>query len=344
MATIKDIALKAGVSASTVSNVLHGNTARVSPQTLEKVRAILKAENYAPNMGAVILARNNSKIVGVIMFVEPRPNETVIEDPFTATVLGAIEEGVRESGHFLMIRTTADKDEVLRLAATWKLAGLILLWVPSDVCSAIQESTDTPVVFIDCYFNDDGLPYHNVGLADEDGGYLVARYLLSMGHERFAFLANTPDFSGNESARVRGIARALSERGLLFGPEHLIKISKDKETRHGQYREILADRRNYTALFFSADYYAADAIVFFQDNGIDVPARMSVVGFDDNHYARLVSPRLTTVQQDVFTRGKRAVEMLMALVSGTETSEAVVRYPVRLVVRDSVRRIDGTAD
>ncbi|HOV62594.1 MAG TPA: LacI family DNA-binding transcriptional regulator, partial [Spirochaetia bacterium] len=68
MATIKQIAQKAGVSPTTVSNVLHGNTAKVSPATRKKIQAIIREEKYAPNMGAIILAHSNSRIIGVIIF------------------------------------------------------------------------------------------------------------------------------------------------------------------------------------------------------------------------------------------------------------------------------------
>ena len=85
MATIKQIAELAGVSPTTVSNVLNGNKAKVSPLTRRKVETVLKEQNYAPNMAAHILGQNRSRIIGVIMFMEPRRNETVLSDPFSSS-------------------------------------------------------------------------------------------------------------------------------------------------------------------------------------------------------------------------------------------------------------------
>ena len=337
--TIKKIAQKAGVSPTTVSNVLHGRTAKVSEETRERIQELLRREQYAPNMGAMILASSNSRIVGVIIFQQPRRDETVLEDPFAATILGSMEHEISRSGYFMMLRTTSDKDEVVRLARTWKLDGLVLLWVPGEVCRVIVQDVDTPTVFIDCYFNDDGQGYHNIGLEDKKGGYEMARYLLSMGHRDILFLANDRLQPGVDMARFEGCREACLEEGLDLGYDRFVAVSKDSGKREELYQGLAAQPLPYTALFFSADYYAAEALAFFQDRGLRVPDRISIAGFDDNHLSRITSPRLTTVRQDVYRKGQDAIDMLMALIRGEAVEEADVRLPVRLVVRDSVRRL-----
>lgn len=339
MSTIKHIARRAGVSPTTVSNVLHGNTAKVSPATREKVQAILREEKYAPNMGAIILAHSNSRIVGVIIFQEPRDNETVLEDPFASTILGALESEIRRNGYFLMLHVTCDEDEVVRLSKTWKLDGLILLWVPDGVCDIISGSIDTPVVYVDCYFTAAKRVYHNIGLDDRQGGYEMTRHLLSLGHRDIVFLANAPIFPGGDKARFDGCRAAFEERGLSLGNDRFVPLPKDSRERHSLYRRLMAEPFPYTALFFSADYYAAEAISFFQARNVDVPQELSVAGFDDNIFARLICPPLTTVHQDVRQKGRLAASMLMSLIRGEPISEVDIRLPVRLEIRDSVRKI-----
>ncbi len=339
MSTIKEIAKKAGVSATTVSNVIHGNTAKVSPATLEKVQSILNEENFAPNMGAVILAHSNSRIIGVIMFMEPRSDETVLQDPFTSTILGAIELEIRRDNYFMMLHTTCDKDEVLRLAATWKLAGMILLWVPGEICGSITKSTDTPIVFIDCYFENDGQRYHNIGLDDKRGGYEMTRYLISMGHTKIAFLANAQEFPSGDYVRFAGYRQAFIEKGLTVSEDNFIPLSKKAGERYELYHRFVTQPVPFTALFFSADYYAVDAINYFLEQDVSVPAQISVAGFDNNTYSRFIRPRLTTVHQDVFLKGQSAVSMLLGLIRGEPQPETDVRLPVRLEIRDSVAKI-----
>jgi len=339
MSTIKKIAQKAGVSPTTVANVLHGNLAKVSPATREKVQSIIQEEKYAPNMGAIILAHSNSRMIGVIMFMEPRRDETVLDDPFSSAILGAMEREIRDNGYYLMLHTTSDLDEVVRLSKTWKLDGLVLVWVPGDVGRIISESIDTPLVYIDCYFSNEEKVYHNIGLEDTRGGYEIARYLLSMGHTDIIFLANNPLFPGGDPARFDGCREAFFEKGLILEENRYLPLPKDRQGREVLYHTLADDPSTYTALVFSADYYAAEAISCLQDYNVEIPGSISVTGFDDNVFSRLVRPRLTTVHQDSGEKGRRAICMLMKLIRNEPLEETNVRLPVRLEIRDSVRKI-----
>jgi len=338
MATIKNIARLAGVSPTTVSNVLHGKVDKVSPAVRDRVRAIIDEENYTPNQGAVMLVRSRSRIVGVILFMEPRSGSTAIEDPFVATIIGTLESEIRRAGFFMMLRATSDKDEVLRLAATWKLAGLVMLCVPSEVSSAIVRRIASPIVFVDCYFPDDGQAYHSIRLDDIGGGFEMTRYILSLGHSRVAFMANAADFPSVDSARYEGYRQAFTEAGLEEPAGGLVVVPKDQGERLALYHRLGTEPFAFSALFFSADYYAVEAIDYLSGLGVDIPGRLSVAGFDDNWFSRLSRPRLTTVHQDVVDKGKAAAEMLMRLIHKEPVPSSEVRLPVRLEIRDSVRR------
>ncbi|MGE4583663.1 MAG: LacI family DNA-binding transcriptional regulator [Sphaerochaeta sp.] len=339
MSTIKEISQKAGVSPTTVANVLYGRTGKVSTATREKVQAIIEAEKYAPNMGAMMLLRNNSKIIGVIMFTEPRHNETVLEDPFSSAILGAMEREIRSNGYFMMLYITSDEDEVVRLSKAWKMDGLVLVWVPGNICRIINSSVDVPLVYIDCFFNDDAHVYHNIGLEDKQGGYEVTRYLLSMGHTNILFLPCNPIFPGGDSERFAGCRQAFTERGLVLPDNASRPLPYDRVKREKIYLQIADKHSGYTALVFSSDYYAAEALTFFQDQGISVPGDISITGFDDNIFSQLVTPRLTTVHQDSSEKGRLAIQMLMKLIHGEPVPEERIRLPIHLQVRDSVKKL-----
>jgi LacI family transcriptional regulator len=344
MSTIKDIAESAGVSPTTVANVLHGNFARVSRATRERVERVIAEKKYAPNMGAMILAQSSSKIIGVIMFMEPRWEESVLEDPFSSAILGAMERDIRDNGYYVMLHTTSDEEEVVRLSKAWKLAGLILVWVPGAVCRVIRSLIDTPVVFIDSYFSDTACTYYNVGLQDEHGGYMAARYLLSMGHRKMKFLANTRLFTGGDDARFKGFSRAYRERNLKLPKDCYRVLDRERGARKQFYLACAAPSDPCTALVFSSDYYAAEAVSTFQDHGIDVPSQISITGFDDNIFSRLVRPRLTTIHQNSSQKGHLAVSMLMKLIAGEPVSPPDIRLEVSLVVRDSAAKLIPQAD
>lgn len=340
MPTIKEIAQMIGVSPTTVSNVIQGNTKKVSPETLEKVRAMLKQEKYTPNMGAMILAQNNSRIVGIILFTEPRKNETLFEDPFNSAILGSLEQEIRANGYFTMLAATNNEEDVLRLASTWKLAGLVLLWTPEEISEKIVEQVTTPIVFVDCYFSRPKYNYYKVGLDDRRGGYEVCRYLLSMNHTNIALFTNDEQTDGSDMARFLGCRDAFSERDLIFPIDRFIPLSKDLKERETEYLKAVNGSFKFTACMFCSDYYAAEATLFYQDVGIAIPDQVSITGFDDNAFSRLVRPRITTVHQDVFKKGQIAIQTLIKLIKQEPVSEKEVRLPVALKIRDSVRKLE----
>ncbi len=339
MSTIKEISRKAGVSPTTVANVVYGRTSKVSAATREKVQAILEADKYAPNMGAMMLLRNNSKIIGVIMFTEPRHNETVLEDPFSSAILGAMEREIRNNGYYMMLYVSSDEQEVVRLSKAWKMDGLVLVWVPGNICRIINSSIDVPLVYIDCFFNDNDHVYHNIGLEDKKGGYEVAKYLLSMGHTNLLFLPCNPIFPGGDSERFSGCKEAFAEQGLTLGEDAKLPLPYDRTKREAIYLQITDKQARYTALMFSSDYYASEALTFLQERGVRIPQDISITGFDDNIFSRLVTPRLTTIHQDSSKKGLLAIQMLMKLINNQKVENARITLPVHLEVRDSVKKL-----
>jgi len=340
MSTIKQIAKKIGVSPTTVSNVIHGRYSKVSDKIREKVEIILRDENYAPNMAANILARNNSRIISIIIFMEPRQGETQLEDPFSSTILGTVEAELRHHGYFLMVHSISDKDEILRLVQSWKLAGIILLWVPDAVISAIETSVDCPVVYIDSDDLNNTTDYLRVSLDDWQGSYDMTRYLTSMGHRKLAFIANGPQLFGSDYDRFHACKAALEDSGYSKKDVEYVPLSKDRGERKDLFRLLSKKPKKYTALCFSSDYYASEAILFFQVLGVDIPGDLSITGFDDNIFSRIIRPRITTVHQDTARKGQAAVDLLIQAINGEKPKENYINLPVHLEIRDSVRKID----
>jgi LacI family transcriptional regulator len=341
MITIKEIAQRAGVSPTTVSNVIHKRLGNVSEATYKKVQAILEEERYTPHMGAIMLAHSNSRIIGVITFKQAKIRETVFEDPFTSAILGTCEKAIYESGYSMMLHSTQDVDELLALVSTWKLDGLIIIWAPSSICSRITNSTKKPVVFIDCYFDRDDENLYGVTIDDRKGGFLMAEYLISMGHRDIAFLGMFPDFSGGENARVEGIRQAFALHHESFPDSSCHALSDTQEKREAQYLELY-EGGGKTALFFSGDYYAWEALSFYRKRKIDVCEDISIVGFDNSYFSRICCPEISTIHQDIYRKGRAAVELLLKLIANEKPTVNQLCFPVKLMARDSVKRLDRT--
>lgn len=124
---IADVAEALGLSTATVSNVIHGKTSKLSEETVKRVQQELEKTEYIPNMAGILLARNNSRIIGVMINDNVKYEGNVLEDGFVTSSLNALSHEVNEKGYFLMIKTTTDICEIPVFASMWNMDGLILM-------------------------------------------------------------------------------------------------------------------------------------------------------------------------------------------------------------------------
>jgi len=337
MTTLKDIAREAGVSITTVSNVIHNKKSRVSPDLVTKIHEIIKRENYIPSMTARTLANNASPIVGIINHTLSHTGGGFLADPFHSAFIGSIEDRLRESGYFVMVRTVEDPRALEIVHRNWNLAGMIMTGLFHDEFFERLRGLNIPYVLIDSYID---LPeVCNVGLEDQKGGYLATKKLLDGGHRVIAF--TSPPFvrkSGVIAQRLSGYKQALEEFDIQFNPglvfEREITISESIKLG-----EELSKRRDITGIISSADILAAGIMTGMRSKGVYVPDDKSIIGFDDNYLCQITSPPLTTIHQDAYEKGVIATEMMLSLLQGKSIANKNVVLPVRLVERESVRDI-----
>ena len=335
MVTIKEIASQLGVSMTTVSNVIHGKTSEVSPATIEMVQKALKESGYVPNMGARNLAQNQSKIIGVVMKERKGRYTNLLCDPFYGELVGAIEKIIRTKDYYLMMNISDNMQDTLKNAATWNVDGVIMVSLDYEDVLELRKSYKKPMVLIDCYNCPEDAPEINITLDEQKGAFDVTEYLIRSGHSRLAYFAYGTE--GIAGERYKGCVRALKEYGLPWDQESFPVISIGEMGLEGAMEAVCFGRDAYTAVICGSDYYAARLINYIEDHGIRVPDDLSVTGFDDNEYARLVRPHLTTVRQSVTEKGMRAVRILLDLMNGRTYEEHNIRLPFKMVVRDSVR-------
>ena len=151
--------------------------------------------------------------------------------------------------------------------------------------------------------------FQNVGVDDYSGGYQIGSYLCSCGFDKALFLAET-DIDSDYS-RWMGFKQAMEKEGKFCSRTRLIVIPGERNRRIQKYKELLPRFLQVKAVAFSSDYAAIEAMNFLSDHGIKVPEQVSVTGFDDSIYARMVRPRLTTVHQDVGQKAHLAFSRLL---------------------------------
>lgn len=334
MIRIKDIADRAGVSPTTVSNVIHGKTGRVSKATVEKINRILKEMEYVPSISARMLANNSSGLIGVALGFMKKGNASSFEDPFVSAMLGNLEYQIREHGYYMMLVARHGQDDLMQQALGWNFDGMIAMALKEKEIAELSERLGKPLVTIDQYLPPE-LGVRSITMDDRGGAYQMSQYLIGKGHKKFLFLSDCD--LGVDHYRWLGVRQAMEEAGIEdFESRHIV-IPWNPEQREKAYEEMLPFFKKQTALFFSSDYYALEASNFLQNRGIKVPEEISIAGFDDVTYATLARPKLTTVHQMVDGKARRAVEVLMHLIQDEPVQKDIPPLPTTLVERESVR-------
>ena len=292
MVTIKEIAEMAGVSTTTVSNVLHKKTARVSAETIEKVEKLLAENNYIPRLGLNALTNKSSKIISILINTPAFARGSAYESPFYGRIIGKLEELLRKKGYYIMIFSDKNVEEIEKMTLGWNVDGIISISMPLVYCKKISALSDKPMVAIDM----GQLP------EEDDKFYLV-----------------TAEKSGCE----------LETRWLPV----------EADGRQEVYEGLLKYTGTDTALFFSTDRNAAEMISFLHRNKVEVPEDISVAGIDDDVFATIVYPTLTTMKIDVEEKATVAVDILMKLIQGETCTPYIHKTKVQLIERESVKKL-----
>ena len=337
MVTIKDIADKAGVSTATVSNVIKGKKGKVSEKTIEKIEKIIEELNYVPSMGARILSEKRSKIIGVICnFMNVTDNS--LKDPFTAELLGVIESEIRKNKYYMMLYASNKPEEIKKLISTWSVDGLIFAGINEKTYNSLIKISKKPIVVIDGYYKNKD--FYNVGTNDEEGGYIITKYLLDKGHKNIIF-ADETNKKGTiiktvDGERLKGFKRALKEMGIEYTTQNHIYI--DAFNKQKSVDKIL-EHKNITAVVCVSDNIAFEVINCLKNRNIKIPEDISVTGFDNVYLSNLSSPTLTTINQNINEKGCKAVNMLIDIIEEKSIENNNIRISVDIKERNSVKNI-----
>lgn len=334
MIRLQDIAEMAGVSRTTVSNVINGNTKRVSQETIDKITAILKEQNYVPHMGSMMLSGHGSRIIGVVLGFHYAHGMQSLQDPFVGELVGTIQMETEEKGYYVMLIGGENIQNVVDIASKWNVEGLIILGYNEERYRKLSRKLNKKMILIDTY-PEGAYTFPNVGVDDYSGGYQIGEYLYSRGYEKALFVAETD--KDTDYYRWMGFKQAMEKRGKFCSRSRYIVVPGEKHLRLRKYGELLPRFLEARALAFSSDYGAIEAMNFFFDKGIRIPDQISITGYDDSIYASMVRPKLTTVHQDVRQKAHVALKCLMKLIKGERLEELNIKSPVYLIKRDSVR-------
>lgn len=322
---IVDIAEELGVSTATVSNVIHGKINKISDETVKRVQQLLEERQYIPSMAGILLAQNDSKIIGVVINDHEKYEGHTLEDQFISASVNALAKEMEQAGKFLMLKVTDKWNEIPKFASMWNMEGMVLIGFCEQDYKKLREQMHIPFVVYDGYMESFG-NLVNINIDNFDGGVQVGRYLKSRGHREVLCISDNNICMDKE--RFMGLKNEIPNAQLMV-------IPMDQKERIIFYKEHLEEIKKYSAVFALSDYYAMDLIHFLKSVDVSVPEDMSIVGFDNVRECEKFVPSLTTIKQDYKQRAALAVKILNRLKEGGCRDKNMI-LPVILVERDSV--------
>lgn len=319
--TIRDVAARAGVSVATVSRVFN-RKGPVREDTVKKVMEIAGEMQYVPHAGARSLSTRSTRTIGVLL-----PD---LHGEFFSEVIRGIDVAARQRGYHILVsgsHSDAEEMSVMLRALRGRVDGLIVM-SPDLGLGPISGAlaADTPVVLL----NTAASGRRTIRIDNYAGARAVMVHLLSLGHERIAFITG-PERNTDASERRRGYRDAL-------GDHPRIEVSGDFTEDSGYHAvpELLSMTERPAAIFAANDAMAIGALRALREAKIRVPEDMALVGFDDIPIARYLTPPLTTVRVEIAELGRRAVDHVVnTLEHGVEGARKHDVITTTLVVRES---------
>lgn len=332
MATIKDIAEKAGVSIATVSRVLnYDETLNVQDETRKRIFEVAEQLDYQVKDKK---KRKRKLKIGVLYSYSL---EEELEDTYYLSVRVAIEKKLAEEGYKKYRINSGDTKEDLSV-----LDGIICLGTFSQSMMERIESYQKPTVFADAV--PDTEKFDSVIHDIERSVLKVMKYLMDQGHEKIAFIGGyETDSDGAEVVDNRTYAyqRFMKQEGLFH--EEYVKIGGyTPKYGYQMMKELLELPERPTAVFVANDSLAIGCYKAVHENGLAIPEDISVVGYNDIPAAKYLVPPLTTVHLYMDFMGEQAVLVLAErILTGREISIQTL-IPAKLVIRESVKRLGRT--
>lgn len=326
--TILDVAREAGVSYSTVSRVLSGYEF-VKASTRQSVLEAVERLGYVVNQPARSLAGGKSNVIGLLV-----PS---LDNSYIGEIARGIDEELARSEYDLLLYTThRDKGKESSYAArlTRGMADGLLLIVPVVATTYTETLREQKFPFVLIDQTDPTAPSNVVDCTNWQGAYDATIYLIELGHRRVGFVKG---FMVLQSAvdRLEGYRAALHDAGIPYDETLVQEGNFWASGGHKAAQSLLDLPSPPTAIFASNDLSAFGVMEVVRERGLNIPADISVIGFDDIPQAALVYPQLTTVRQPLDQMGRVAARLLVEQIENPEQAPRHVTLATKLIIRDS---------
>lgn len=329
--TMKDIAEKVGVSTVTVSKALNDKEG-VGGELKQKIKAVAMELGYRLNTAAKSMREGLTYNIGVVIperFTGP-------DQSFYLRVYQEIAKALESHGYYGILHILSSSDEQeLQLPRVYydrKVDGIILLGQISKPYIELMNSKRTPILFLDFY--DDHSDIDAVVTDNFYGAYELTNYLIRLGHRNIAFVGSIHSTSSIQD-RFLGYYKSLLEHRIPLRQEWVLH---DRD-EHGTLIDIAMPAELPTAFVCNCDQVAYLVVQQLKNNGLRIPEDCSVVGFDNDIYATLTDPHLTTVEVDIEQLAQSSTQTMLGKIASPDLRHGRIVVPGKIIYRDSVREL-----
>lgn len=335
--TMKDVAERAGVSKSTVSQYLNKRYNFMSEDTRKKVQQAIEELNYQPNQVARSLKQKRTNVIAVVA--------ATLYSRFTTELVAAIEKTVAKEDIEVIVASTDDDDRKERKCLESLVARQVdgIIAFPTIMNRDIYEEINQqkcPVVFVDRLIED--LSIDAVLLENQEASRLVTDEVIRHGHQRIAILTfpmGKDDSITTRKERLSGYKLALEENNISFDKRYV--KSGNLQDMIEKIEELMSLPEPPTAIIASNDLLLELILSWAKEKGVKIPDDLSIASIDDVAFAHFYQPAITTVSQPVTAMGEKAASLLLTKIENPpknqKSKKEIYRFQPKLIVRESVK-------
>ncbi|WHR52624.1 substrate-binding domain-containing protein [Vibrio furnissii] len=334
MTTIKDVAKSAGVSVATVSRVIN-KSPKASQASIHAVTQAMQALGYRPNAAARALVSQSTNTMGVLV--------SDVSDPFFGTLVKAVDTVARHNGKHLLVgngyHNEEDERRSIELLINNRCDALVIhaKALSDEELIAFSKEAKSMVV-INRHIP--GLEDRCISLDNHKGAFMATEYLIRQGHKKIACIVSNHAIA-DAVERETGYRDALEAHHITLPDTYIAYGEPSSEGGEQAMLSLLTKGIDITAIVAYNDNMAAGALSVMEENGIESPGQISIIGFDDGLIARYVKPHLTTVRYPIQMMAETAAQLALDLSKDDTLNDgSPKRYSPTMVKRDSVKSLN----
>jgi LacI family transcriptional regulator/LacI family purine nucleotide synthesis repressor len=336
LATIKDVAKRAGVSIGVVSRAFN-NYPDISEKTRQKILKVAEELNYTPNLVAKNLSSKKQLTIGLITsgILDSSQKDSVNSIEVFKGVYTAIEEKEYELAIYLIDSNKQKRKSYAQFCRERNIGGTILQGIRTDD-PYFKEliNTNIPCVLIDFHLDNHTPLIGNVSINNIEASRKITELVLKQNHRRIAIMAGKKAAYVNNE-RLRGVREAFAAFGLQLHEGDILYGQFLEQVAYQETKKYLEKHRP-TAIIAFSDIMAIGVMKAIKEAGLRIPEDVSVTGFDNIPITEFTQPPITTVQQNFFELGRQAALHLQEIMEGlVKGKQVVVDY--KIIERDSVK-------